>query len=519
MNRKDNLGKITRRQLLQATAASALYLSYPGISGCSAAPPRYNCVNADEDRPLALIHGHVVDVTSGAVHRHKIIIVRKGVIEALTDQMPEPQNGFAVIELKNQYVIPGLIDAHCHSTLTSQSTLNLSGLPTLLRQFRRNYIQQLARGVTTIRDMGAMPKMLQNGLAMIARGDIPGPRVVYCNAFTNIQGGHPDIAPQDISVFSGIIMAFTGNSNLWFQNMSDLETKMTQNTAGDASFIKLTMDKKSVLCGRGAIPFYSDEHLRVIMDFAQKHSLPTAAHVHTRFGFDRALQYGVSSMEHSVADAEITDREALLMAQKKIALVPTMIIAQMLAAEEAYAQLPPSYRTDFIAREMAIRRKYLNSMLDDDIEPDIHQANISSLRNYQKYGCEQLYARGKFHARPDLYFDILLRGPENLLKMKQAGVLIGCGTDSGVPLLYHGTLWREMQMLGRIGFTPKDVLRCATINNARIVGMADKIGSIEEGKFADMVVLKENPLEKIEACRTPQMVIKEGRIYDVSRKT
>jgi imidazolonepropionase-like amidohydrolase len=518
MSLKDSISKMTRRQLIQATIASALSLSFPGIGGCSAAPPRCSRVPADEDRPLALINGHVVDVTSGVIHRHKILIVHRGIIEALTDQMPEPGNGFAVIDLQNQYVIPGLIDAHCHSTLTSQATLNLSGLPTLLRQFKRNYLQQLAHGVTTIRDMGAMPKMLQNGLEMIAKGDIPGPRVVYCNAFTNIQGGHPDIAPQDISVFSGIIMSFTGNSNLWFQNIPDLKTKMAQNIAGGASFIKLTMDKKSLLCGRGDIPFYSDEHLRVIMDFAQKHSLPTAAHIHTRFGFDRALQYGVSSMEHSVADAEITDREALLMAQKKIAITPTLIIAQMLAAEEAYAQPPPSYRTDFIANEMAIRRKYLNSVLDDDIEPDIHQANTASLQNYQKYGCEQLYAKGKFHARPDLYFDILLRGPENLLKMKQAGVLIGCGTDSGVPLIYHGTLWREMEMFRRIGFTPEDVLRCATINNAMILGMADQIGSIEEGKFADMVVLKENPLEKIEACRTPHMVIKEGRIYDVSKQ-
>ena len=102
--------------------------------------------------------------------------------------------------------------------------------------------------------------------------------------------------------------------------------------------------------------------------------------------------------------------------------------------------------------------------------------------------------------------------------MKQAGVNIGCGTDSGVPFIYHGSLWREMEMLGRIGFSNKEVLQCATINNARILRMEDIIGTIEKGKFADMVVLKENPLNKIEACRTPQIVIKEGRIYDVAKK-
>jgi imidazolonepropionase-like amidohydrolase len=254
------------------------------------------------------------------------------------------------------------------------------------------------------------------------------------------------------------------------------------------------------------------------MEFAQKHNLPTAGHIHTKYGFDRALQYGISSMEHAIADAELTDQEVIQMAKKNIAIVPTMIIAQMLAAEEAYDELPRQFQNDFIVSEMDVRRQYLNSSQDDYIEPSIHKKNVSSLNNYKKYGCENLYKNGKFQARPEIYFNVLLRGPKNLSKMKQAGVSIGCGTDSGVPLMYHGTLWREMEMLGRIGFSNKEVLQCATINNAGILRMADKIGTIEKGKFADMVALKENPLIKIETCRVPQLVIKEGRIYDVTKK-
>ncbi|HLZ20298.1 MAG TPA: amidohydrolase family protein, partial [Smithellaceae bacterium] len=286
-----------------------------------------------------------------------------------------------------------------------------------------------------------------------------------------------------------------------------------------ASFIKLTMDKKSVMCGRGEIPVYSDEHLRVIMEFARRQNLPTAGHIHTKFGFDRALQYGLDSIEHSIGDAELTDREVLAMVQKSIAIVPTLMIAQMYAAPEAYRELPAKYRTDFIAAEMVIRQQYLNELQDADIEPSIHQANRASLQNFQKYDCRNLYQKGKLMARPDLYFDILLAGPGNLQKMKRAGVLIGCGTDSGVPFIYHGTLWREMAMFSRIGFTNQEILQCATINNARILRLADKIGTVEKGKYADMVVLKENPLEKIEACRSPELVIKDGRVYDVTQKT
>jgi imidazolonepropionase-like amidohydrolase len=517
MMKKNESGTMTRRQLMQVAATSALCLALPNISGCYSVP-KYKALTAGDNQALELINCNVIDVVLGVVRQNKTITIRRGIIEAISDKMPPPQEGSLIFDVKNQYLIPGLIDAHCHSIMPSESQFDPFGVLTTMRQIKRNYVQQLTHGVTTIRDMGALPKMLQDNLEAIERGEMAGPRVVYCNAFTNVFGGHPDIDPADIIIFSGIIMAIAGNPSLWFKDIPELEEKMKLNVAGGASFIKLTMDKKSVMCGRGDIPAYKDEHLRVIMEFAQKHDLPTAGHIHTKYGFDRALQYGINSMEHTIADAELTDQEVSQMAKKSISIVPTMIIAQMLAAEEAYDELPKQFQNDFIINEMDIRRQYLNSSHDDYVEPSIHKNNVSSLKNYKKYGCNNLYKNGKFQAQPEIYFNVLLRGPKNTLKMKRAGVNIGCGTDSGVPFMYHGSLWREMEMLGRIGFSNKEVLQCATINNARILRMADKIGTIEKWKFADMVAFKENPLVKIEACRAPQVVIKGGRVYDVAKK-
>ena len=517
MMKKNESGTMTRRQLMQVAATSALCLALPNISGCSSVP-KYKALTAGNDQALELINCNFIDVVGGVVHRSKTITIRRGVIEAISYKMPLPQEGSLIFDMKNQYLIPGLIDAHCHSTLPSESQFDPFGVLATMGQVKRNYTSQLAHGVTTIRDLGAMPKMLHDNLQMIEKGEMDGPRVVYCNAFTNVFGGHPDIDPADVSIFSGIIMPIFGNSNLWFKDTPELKEKMKLNAAGGASFIKLTMDKKSVLCGRGEIPEYTDEHLRVIMEFAQSHNLPTAGHIHTKYGFDRALRYGINSMEHAVADAELTDQEVSQMVKKNIAIVPTLIIAQMLAAEEAYDKLPRQFQNDFILREMDIRRQYLYSAQDDYVEPSIHKQNVSFLNDYKKYGCDNLFKNGKFQARPEIYFNVLLRGPKNILKMKQAGIVIGCGTDSGVPLMYHGSLWREMEMLGRIGFSNKEVLQCATINNARILRMEDKIGTIEKGKLADMVAFKENPLLKIEACRVPQIVIKGGRLYDMEKK-
>jgi imidazolonepropionase-like amidohydrolase len=507
---------MTRRQLLRTAAASALWMGMPTISGCKSIP-KYQPSGSAKDKALYINHAEVVDVVHGVILHDRTIVIRGGYIEAIKDQIPSPREGDMTLDLKNQFVIPGLIDAHCHATMPGESVFNPSGFLTTMHQLKRNYVQQIKHGVTTVRDMGAMPKVLHNFITQIEKGEITGPRVVYCNSFTNVYHGHPSIDPADVSIFLSMGAALTGDMSLWFKDTRELAEKMRDNSSRGASFIKLTMDKKSCLAGKSEIPVYMDEHLNMIFDYAQKNNLATSGHVHTKFGFDRALQRGISSIEHSIADAVLTEKDVTAMAKKKIAIVPTMIIGQMLAAEEAYVERPEKYRTDFIDREMKIRQEYLNSLLDDYTERSIHEHNIAYLKTYRKYGLDNLYQKGKYMANPEIYFNILLVGPRNLMAMKEEGILIGCGTDAGVPLAYHGTLWREMELLGRIGFTNTEVLQCATINNAKIIGMADKIGSVEVGKYADLTILQENPLKKIETYRKPQMVVKNGEVYDVGK--
>ena len=93
---------------------------------------------------------------------------------------------------------------------------------------------------------------------------------------------------------------------------------------------------------------------------------------------------------------------------------------------------------------------------------------------------------------------------------------IGCGNDGGIPFVYPGGMAFEMALSQKIGIKPAEILKMATINNAKILRKSDELGSIKKGKAADLVVLKANPLDDITNVKHIEKVIFEGQVkYEV----
>lgn len=502
LNRKDFL-KLTAASL--ATAAAAGYQT-----GCSTLqgmkPP-----SMESKKGMFLKNCSIVDVEKGFILKAKSITVVDERIVAINDAKNPPSPDFTVIDAGNRFVIPGLIDAHCHSTLPCINGTDVGLLNDVLIQLERNYVQQIHAGVTTIRDTGAAPKLLPKYMDKIRNGSIAGPRVCYCTRFINIANSHPDINLREVSAVGGMVLALTGDPNFNFTGMDDLQQKLELNYGSKPNFLKLTMDDVSLMCGKDKLNVYTDEHIRAILESAGKHNLPVAAHIHYKFGFDRALRHGIN-VEHAICDAAIPDAQIARMAAQKMHIVPTMLLGQLLSHEESYSEIPREFRSDFADNELKLRREFLYNFDDRYAQPALHRFNMELLKNYRKYPCSELYGRKILLTKSDVYLGILKYGPGNVRRMKQAGVLIGCGTDAGVGFSYHGLIWREMEMLTRIGFTNLEALRCATINNARILKMSDSIGTVAAGKLADLVLLGRDPLKDITACRAPLLVLKGGRV-------
>lgn len=100
--------------------------------------------------------------------------------------------------------------------------------------------------------------------------------------------------------------------------------------------------------------------------------------------------------------------------------------------------------------------------------------------------------------------------------LKQAGVPLVVGSDSGnwplFPVFFHGpTTWRELRLLAEAGLEPMEILRAATVNPAQMLGIADQVGTVEVGKVADLIVLKEDPLiDLAKAMHSLQHTIRAG---------
>ena len=197
----------------------------------------------------------------------------------------------------------------------------------------------------------------------------------------------------------------------------------------------------------------SVEEMKVMIEEAHKAGRKTATHAQGLQGIKNALYAGIDSIEHGC----FLDEECLeLMKKQNTFLVPTLCAPQCI--------------------------------IDKGIENGV-----------AKYAVTKTLKVKDAHV-------------ESVKKAYEKGIQIALGTDAGTPFNYHNNTAYEMELLARLNIPYMDILKIATINSARCVGVEKDYGSIEVGKQADLVCLNENPLENISNVRKINRVIQSGKI-------
>ncbi len=422
------------------------------------------CVGASwaGDGAVRVLHcGWLLDSPGQAPREGVTVIVRGGVIDSVRDGYVEDVEAgdgesVEVVDLRDRYVLPGLIDCHTHMTgelqpMQIRLRRTLTEQPTYSAVDGTVYAERtLMAGFTTVRNVGSLGSDIYALRDRIDQGMIAGPRILAAGRSIAVTGGHADRTNGISPILRPEMTPWDGIAD----GPYEMRKAVRERVKRGSDLIKITATG-GVLSNTAAgvdQQMFEDE-IRAVVETARTMGRKVAAHAHGTDGIKAAIRGGVDSIEHGT----YLDDEAIgLFVEHGCYLVPT-IHAGKFVAEKAGE---PGYFNP------AIRAKA------EAVGPQIQDAFGRAYR---------------------------------------AGVKIAFGTDVGVG--EHGTNWREFVYMHEAGMTPMDCIASATVHAADLCGIADEAGTIEPGKRADIIALAADPLEDLSSLGDVRFVMARGRVY------
>jgi imidazolonepropionase-like amidohydrolase len=435
-----------KRLMMTAAAGGLAVAAGFGMAQARQTPaaPAATCVQAG--RLLA-------DPATGKVETEKTLVVEGGKVSRIADGYVS-DGCQKVVDLKDSFVLPGLIDSHVH--LTSEQGPNAR-----LEEFTKtrsdlaldgawNAMKTLKAGFTTVADLGAPNESIFALRDAIKAGRVPGPRIIASGSAISVHGGHGDPAngmPEEL------VHAYRPTSVC--SGADDCRRAVREQVRAGADIIKITATG-GVLSqtAAGLAQQFSGDELEAIVEAAHAMGRKVTAHAHGGDGINAFLEAGGDSIEHGT----YLDAESVKLFKARGAwLVPTLMAG------------------DFVAKEAARPNTFFSPAQRDKA----------------------------LQAGPRM-IDMARRA-------REGGVKVAYGTDTGVSA--HGDNAGEFALLVKAGFTPLDAIRAATVWAAEHFGLQDQIGSLAPSKQADLIAVKDDPLADVTVLTKVSFVMKGGVVY------
>lgn len=402
-----------------------------------------------------IIHaGRLIDGRSDAPRMKASIVIEEGRIARIVDGYAEPATGDKVISLKDETVLPGLMDMHTHlqsqhskDSYTERFFMDQADYALRSTMYAR---KTLMAGFTTVRDLGDNGV---NSVALrkaIAEGWVTGPRIFTAGKSIATTGGHAD----PTNSLRGDFRHDPGPLEGVINGPDDARKAVRQRYKEGADLIKITATGGVLsLATNGQNPQFTDEELKAIVETAHDYGMIVAVHAHGAEGMKRAVLAGVDSIEHGTF---MTDEIMSLMKERGTYYIPTILAGDWVAEK---AKVPGYF-------------------------PEVVRPKAASIG-------------------PMIY--------DTFRKANEAGVKIAFGTDTGVSP--HGENAREFELMVANGMSPMKAIQAATLTASKLLKIDDRLGTLEPKKIADVVAVKGNPLEDIKAMRDVIFVMKDGMVY------
>ena len=421
----------------------------------------------------ALVGGRLID---GFGHRpiaNSVILVEDGVITAVgtVDTLPVPE-GYEVISTEGMDVLPGLWENHAHLMLAGHADYSHWD-PTYADRFADEImpagaVQLLLAGITTTRDLGAPLDDSVSVKRRIESGEIPGPRLFISGPFIQ----HKPY-PGTEAFRWGV------------KGVTDARRKVRTLADAGVDIVKLIDQDRMSL-----------EEARAVVEEAHKHGMKVVAHSHRPDEIRRGLEIGVDNFEHT----------GLTTAPE----YPPDVI-EKLRERTATGRVAggPMFWTPTVEGLWNYPLTVDNpEKLDGDcwhrgLKPDTIADIKASIANPGQLAYTQLTPL----RRPTL--------KRKIQQLRDAGVVLLVGTDSGIPMKFHcQSTWNEMDVWVRVmGIDPMQTIRGATYWSAVMMGVEDRWGTVSEGKYADIIAVRGDVLRHINLLSRVDFVMKGGVVY------
>jgi imidazolonepropionase-like amidohydrolase len=428
-----------------------------------------------QSRKTALVGGTLIDGNGGRPIRNSVILIDGERITAVgtVESRPVP-SGYTVISTEGMSVLPGLWDMHVHTMINGHgdyghwdSTYTNSRSGILLNTIMPASAKQLLMaGITSARDLGAP---LEESIALrnaINTGKIPGPTLYVSGPFIQ-HAPYPN----------------TERFRWGVNGAEDARAKVRRLADAGVDVIKLIDQDEMTL-----------DEVKAVVDEAHKRRLMVVAHSHRPEEIRRGLIAGVDNFEHT----------GLATAPE----YPEDIIT-MLRERTARGAAGPLFWTPTI--EGLFNYEYVRDNPEHIDDPAWHDglpdSIVSDIRRSIAHPERLSYFQATPSRRPTL--------ERKFNQLRQAGATLLIGTDAGIPMKFHSqATWHELDIwVNRLGVDPMFALRAATYWPSVAMKVSNQVGTVEEGKYADIIAVRGDVLRYIELLARPDIVIKHGTRY------
>lgn len=401
-----------------------------------------------------VIHcGNLIDGKSNDVQAQVTVIVENNLIVKVEKGFTKPGSSDKLVDLSKKTVMPGLIDLHVHlegETNKDQALQRFTSNKADVA-FRSTVFAKktLMAGFTTVRDLGGTGVNISLRNA-INQKLVVGPRIFTSGKSIGTTGGHAD----PTNGYREDLMGDPGPKEGVINSPEDARQAVRQRYKDGSDLIKITATGGVLSIAKdGSGPQFTDEELKAIIETARDYGMHTAAHAHGSEGMKRAVLAGITTIEHGT---KMTEEVMDLMKQKGTYYVPTITAGKFVAEK---AKEPGYYHPLVVPKAL-------------EIGPQIQNTFGSAYKR---------------------------------------GVKIAFGTDAGV--FPHGENGKEFGYMTEAGMPAMEAIKSATVVAAEVLGMKEKLGTIEAGKLADLVATDENPLKNIKTMEKVSFVMKDGVVY------